>query len=70
MLFKFHSNDFLFLRLYRSNHQSRIRNMVNGFKIITLCGSTRFKTQFIEMQKKLSLKGYIVISVGSIPKSV
>jgi hypothetical protein len=33
-------------------------------KVITLCGSTRFKNEFIESQKRLTLKGYIVISVG------
>jgi len=38
--------------------------MINGFKIVTLCGSTRFKEQFFEVQKKLTLEGYIVISVG------
>lgn len=38
--------------------------MINGFKVITLCGSTRFKDQFFEVQKKLTLEGYIVISVG------
>lgn len=38
--------------------------MINGFKVITLCGSTRFKEQFFEVQKKLTLEGYIVISVG------
>lgn len=38
--------------------------MVGKYKVITLCGSTRFKDQFIEVQKKLTLKGYIVISVG------
>ena len=38
--------------------------MINGFKIITLCGSTRFKEQFLEVQKKLTLEGNIVISVG------
>jgi len=38
--------------------------MINGFKVVTLCGSTRFKEQFFEVQKKLTLKGYIVISVG------
>ncbi len=32
--------------------------------IITLCGSTRFKDEFMEAQKKLTLKGHIVISVG------
>ncbi len=34
------------------------------FKVVTLCGSTRFKEEFIEAQKKLTLKGFIVISVG------
>ena len=34
------------------------------FKVITLCGSTKFKDKFIEVQKKLTLQGYIVISVG------
>lgn len=38
--------------------------MVGAYKVITLCGSTRFKKEFIEVQKKLTLKGHIVISVG------
>lgn len=38
--------------------------MVGRYKVITLCGSTRFKDEFIETQKRLSLQGYIVISVG------
>ena len=38
--------------------------MVNGFKVITLCGSTRFKEEFQEAQKRLTLEGNIVISVG------
>ena len=38
--------------------------MVNGFKVITLCGSTRFKEEFLEVQKRLTLEGNIVISVG------
>ena len=38
--------------------------MINGFKIITLCGSTRFKQTFLDVQKKLTLEGNIVISVG------
>lgn len=38
--------------------------MVGNYKVVTLCGSTRFKDQFMEMQKKLTLEGYIVISVG------
>lgn len=38
--------------------------MVGNYKIVTLCGSTRFRDQFYEAQKDLTLKGYIVISVG------
>ncbi len=38
--------------------------MVGGYKVITLCGSTRFKDEFMEAQKRLSLAGNIVISVG------
>ena len=38
--------------------------MQGTFKVITLCGSTRFKDQFMETQKKLTLEGNIVISVG------
>ena len=38
--------------------------MIGGYKVITLCGSTRFKEQFLEVQKQLTLEGNIVISVG------
>lgn len=38
--------------------------MINGFKVITLCGSTRFKDEFLEVQKRLTLEGNVVISVG------
>jgi hypothetical protein len=38
--------------------------MINKYKIITLCGSTKFKAEFIEVQKRLTLEGNIVISVG------
>ena len=38
--------------------------MVGKYKVVTLCGSTRFKEQFMNVQKELTLKGYIVISVG------
>lgn len=34
------------------------------FEVITLCGSTKFKDDFIRIQKELTLKGKIVISVG------
>ncbi|PWT29478.1 hypothetical protein CPT75_17485 [Butyrivibrio fibrisolvens] len=38
--------------------------MQSGYPVVTLCGSTRFKTEFMEAQKRLTLDGYIVISVG------
>lgn len=38
--------------------------MQGKYKVITLCGSTKFKNEFLETQKKLTLDGNIVISVG------
>lgn len=38
--------------------------MVGKYPVVTLCGSTRFKEQFLEAQKRLTLEGNIVISVG------
>ena len=38
--------------------------MIGNYRIITLCGSTRFKDAFMEAQKRLTLAGNIVISVG------
>ena len=38
--------------------------MVGKYKVITLCGSTRFRDEFMEAQKRLTLEGNIVISVG------
>lgn len=38
--------------------------MVGKYKVITLCGSTRYKDVFMEAQKRLTLEGNIVLSVG------
>ncbi len=38
--------------------------MIDKYPVITLCGSTRFKDAFMEAQKRLTLEGNIVISVG------
>ena len=38
--------------------------MIEKYKIITLCGSTKFKNEFLQVQKQLTLEGNIVISVG------
>lgn len=36
--------------------------MTSEFKVITLCGSARFKDEFTKQEQILSLKGYIVLS--------
>ena len=38
--------------------------MVGKYEVITLCGSTKFSKHFIEQQKRLTLEGKIVVSVG------
>lgn len=38
--------------------------MQGNYKVVTLCGSTKFKEEFLRVQKELTLKGNIVISVG------
>ncbi len=38
--------------------------MQGKYKVVTLCGSTRFKDEFYQIQKELTLKECIVISVG------
>lgn len=38
--------------------------MVGNYKVITLCGSTKFKEEFMNAQRDLTLAGNIVISVG------
>ena len=44
--------------------EGELLGMQGKYPVITLCGSTRFKDQFMEAQKKLTLEGNIVISVG------
>lgn len=38
--------------------------MVDGFEVVTLCGSSKFKKEFIEVAERLTLEGKIVISLG------
>lgn len=38
--------------------------MVGKYRVVTLCGSTKFKDDFMREQKRLTLEGNIVISVG------
>ena len=44
--------------------QHKEKHIKNKYKVITLCGSTKFKDEFIKTQKELTLQGNIVISVG------
>jgi hypothetical protein len=37
---------------------------MNKFNVVTLCGSTKFKEEYLEVTKWLTLSGNIVISVG------
>ena len=37
--------------------------MIEQYKVITLCGSVRFKEDFLREQKRLTLEGNIVLSV-------
>lgn len=39
--------------------------MIGNYKVITLCGSTRFKEDFERVNRELTLLGNIVISVGA-----
>ena len=39
--------------------------MIGEYKVITLCGSTRFKDDFERVNRELTLLGNIVISVGA-----
>lgn len=43
--------------------------MVGKYKVITLCGSTKFKDEFLKAQEELTLKGNIVLSVGFFSQS-
>ena len=36
--------------------------MKNKYKIITLCGSIKFKEEFIKVQEKLTLEGNIILT--------
>jgi hypothetical protein len=50
--------------LFYPGNQEHNKSMISNYKIITLCGSTRFRDEFISQQKRLTLDGHIVISVG------
>ena len=54
---------------HKPRHPSRISYQdefvpYRKYPVVTLCGSTRFKEEFIKVQKQLTLEGNIVISLG------
>lgn len=38
--------------------------MIGKHKVVTLCGSTKFKKEFIDTLRRLTLEGYIVLLPG------
>ena len=49
---------------YRLKEKNPKKYKKTGKGIITLCGSTRFYETFLEVNNKLTAKGYIVLSIG------
>lgn len=37
---------------------------MSKYNVITLCGSTKFKDEFMKLQEELTLKGNIVLNLG------
>lgn len=53
------------LQIKLKNAEDRIKALTTKpFNIITLCGSTRFKSEFERVNMELTLEGNVVISVG------
>ena len=54
---------------FKYARQGRIQNLEfpirNKYKIITLCGSIKFKDEFMKVQEKLTLDGNIVLTPNS-----
>ena len=51
-------------------HGNYLRAKVyDKYKIITLCGSTKFKNEFETIKKELTLRGHIVLNLGCFEKT-
>ncbi|WP_232820042.1 carbon-nitrogen hydrolase family protein [Nocardioides allogilvus] len=46
------------------DERSRLRTESAEARVITLCGSTRFEAEFAEVNQRLTMDGYVVISLG------
>lgn len=53
------------------SHQHTPQPAASEAKVITLCGSTRFETEFAEVNQRLTMDGCVVISLGmfSLPET-
>ena len=56
-------------RTLKKQHGRSVNYLTGRHKVITLCGSTRFKDAFMGAQKRLTLEGNIDISAGLIGHS-
>lgn len=58
LLLEFHEN------LQKAENKIKELQKPKAFKVITLCGSTKFKEQFENVNAQLTMEGNVVISVG------
>ncbi len=53
----------MMLRIKKHGNNLRAK-VYDKHKVITLCGSTRFEDEFKMVNKELTLRGHVVISIG------
>lgn len=58
----------MMLRIRKHGNNLRA-NVYDKYKIITLCGSTRFKNEFEMVAKELTLRGHIILNLGCFEKT-
>ena len=54
------------LQIKLQKAENRIKELIKKkpYKVVTLCGSTKFKKEFEEVNARLTIEGNVVISVG------
>ncbi|MGK4040840.1 hypothetical protein AB0Y20_00965 [Heyndrickxia oleronia] len=52
------------IKLQKAENRIKELQKEKQFKVITLCGSTRFKEEFEQVNANLTMEGNVVISVG------
>lgn len=56
-------NTYMMIKIKKSTNFVRAK-VYDKYKIITLCGSTKFKNEFEAINKELTLRGHIVLNLG------